>query len=134
VAFVKAIIGVAPRTDKDIENLPLPGLIKKHPNEAEIVLDKAREAFLSTNEGDMKLIEELTQKGVSLLPETERLQFVTLADRFMQGGYGGLTEDEIATMQKLNRKACDLLPRKDRERLLEIIKKTSDEVSRSMGK
>lgn len=100
--------------------------IKKYPRETKFLENEIREAILSKEEQDIKLLEELTQKAMNLLPEDEKQQLIALQVRFNENGYGALTENEINTMQTLNKKAFDLLPAEDKVKLNKVFRETEE--------
>lgn len=110
------------------ESKALPELIKKYPKETKFLENEVSQVFSSMDVNDMKLMEELTQKAINLLPEDEKQQLMALHIRFNENGYGALTEDEINTMQELNKKAFNLLAPEDRAKLNKIFKKATDVV------
>ena len=128
VIFILIIIYFANR-----ESPNLPKQIKKQPKETKFLEDKAREAFSSMDQNDMKLMEELTQKAINLLPYDERQRLIALQIRFNEYGYVSLTENEINTMQQLNQKAFNLLPQEDRLKLSKIFAKAGDEVHKNIN-
>lgn len=113
------------------ESKDLPRLIKKHPGESKIVEREVRDVFSSMDEKNIKLVEGLTQKAITLLPENDRQQLMSLHVRLNKGGYDALTVDEINIMQRLNEKAINLLPYEDRAKLNEIWEKSTAVVLKS---
>lgn len=114
------------------ESTNLPEQIKENPEEAKFLENKVRETFSSMDQNDIKLIGELTQKAINLLPENERQQLIALQIRFNEYGYDSLTEKEINIMQQLNKKALDLLPAEDKLKLSKIFEKATVEVSKDI--
>lgn len=127
VIFILVIIYFANR-----ESMNLSKQIKKHPEETEFLESNIREAFSSMDQNDIKLMEELTQKAISLLPEDAKQRLLALQARFSEYGYASLTENEIGTMQRLNQEAISLLPEEDRLKLARIFNKASKEVRRDI--
>jgi len=127
IIFILVIIYFVSR-----ESTNLSEQIKKHPKETELLENKVREAFSSMDQNDIKLMEELTQKAINLLPDDEKQELVALQLRFNEYGYASLTEKEINTMQQLNQKAINLLPEEDRLKLNKTFNKASKEVRRDV--
>lgn len=87
------------------------------------VKEKIEESF---TEDDMVELEEITWMAIDLLPDDEKDILLNLHDKFLHGGYDALSDQEIETMQALNKKAIGLLPKDYQDRIMHLMQKSAE--------
>jgi len=74
-------------------------------------------------EEELLELNEISLMAINALPANERETLLELQERFAYGGYVVLSDEEVATMQRLNNKAISLLPKTYQERLYYLASK-----------
>jgi hypothetical protein len=91
-----------------------------------------RKIMSSAPDSIMEEMSELLNKAMGLLPDSEWRMARKLQSKYLASGYQSMSKDEIATMTRLNEKATELLPERDRTRLRLLFKLLSEEAVDSL--